>query len=50
MLRFWAQGAASTPGIEPLRVGRLPFFVVCDSTARILYRGSSSSAALRAIK
>ena len=47
MLRFWAQGAASTPGIAPLR---LPFFVVCDSTARILYRGSSSSAALRAIK
>lgn len=50
LLRFWAQGAASTPGIEPLRVGRLPFFVVCDSTARILYRGSSSSAALRACR
>ena len=49
-LRFWAPGAAATPGLEPLRIGRLPFFVLCDSTARILYRGSSASAALRAAR
>ncbi|MDE7142699.1 MAG: hypothetical protein K2O33_07400, partial [Muribaculaceae bacterium] len=50
LLRFWAQGAAATPGLEPLRIGRLPFFVLCDSTARIIYRGSSASAALRATR
>ena len=50
ILRYWAPGAAATPGLEPLRIGRLPFFVVCDSTARILYRGSSASRALRATR
>lgn len=50
LLRFWAQGAAASPGLEPLRIGRLPFFVLCDSTARIIYCGSSASAALRATR
>lgn len=40
--RYWLPGASAAPAVSSLKITRLPFFVVTDSTAAILYRGSSA--------
>ena len=45
----WLPGSVATKGLENAAVGRLPWFVVSDSSGLILYRGSSASAARSAI-
>lgn len=41
----WMPGGVAAPQIARLNVPRLPYFIVCDSTGRQLYRGSSVTAA-----
>lgn len=43
--RFWSLGGPASPGIIGLKISRLPFFVVADSTSRLIYRGTSVKAA-----
>lgn len=47
--RYWAPAGASSPGIIDVKVERVPYFIVADSTARILYRGASARQALAKI-
>lgn len=37
----WQPGSLGSPNIRRLAVPRVPYFIVCDSTGRQLYRGSS---------
>lgn len=41
----WLPGGVAAPQIARLSVPRLPFYIVCDSTGRQLYRGSSITVA-----
>jgi hypothetical protein len=37
----WAAGAIAAPGIDRLGVPRIPYFIVCDSAGKQIYRGNS---------
>lgn len=41
---YWAIGGPATPGIERLSVGRVPYFVLVDSTGMVSLRTPSASA------
>ncbi|MDE6121334.1 MAG: hypothetical protein K2F63_06050, partial [Muribaculaceae bacterium] len=41
----WAAGTVSAIGVDRLAIPSLPFFVVCDSTGRQIYRGSDMTRA-----
>lgn len=47
--RYWVPGATASAGINDLKIWCEPFFVVTDSTARILYRGPAASKARQAV-
>lgn len=45
-LQGWAAGSISSIGIDRLAVPSLPYYIVCDSTGRQLYRGALLNRAL----
>lgn len=47
--RYWLPGGPAAPVANTLRVSADPYFVITDSTARILYRGPSVSQARRVL-
>lgn len=46
----WAPGAIALEPLSAVMVGDIPFFAVVDSTGRVVYRGTSISAAVSALK
>lgn len=48
ILRFWAPSAYNIAAFEKMPVRRVPWFIVADSTGRVLYRGSSVASARKA--
>lgn len=46
--RFWTPSAYNIAAFEKMPVRRVPWFIVADSTGRVLYRGSSVAAARKA--
>ena len=49
-VQSWAPGSAAAGSIRSLAIPRLPFFIVADSTARQIYRGTSVRAAERSAR
>lgn len=45
--RYWLPGGPAAPVANSLHISADPYFVIADSTARILYRGASVSQARR---
>jgi hypothetical protein len=37
----WLEGSIVSPGIDRLGIPRVPYFIVCDSSGKQLYRGAS---------
>lgn len=48
--RTWVPGTTGASPVRRLGVGRIPFFIVADSTGRILHRGPSVSAAAATVE
>ena len=46
-VQAWLPGAVASPAVMALRVPRVPYYVVADSTGRLLYRGVSADDASR---
>lgn len=46
----WVAGSVASPGLNTLGISRVPYFIVCDSSGKQLYRGPSIVEAEKLLK